>query len=191
MKLSVPTAPFALMIATACAVVATAGQARAQTDNTPARQEPAAAIGGPVGPAPIVPPIDSDGPYLSGKLTDVKFVRTQYLTGLKLKGLLTIVNSGDKTAKQVRARVYISDGPILKPGAEPIAIAPLATLYKEGNLKPKMIDRIRIKHKLPDIVPLEGATDEGIIIGDYLIIVLSADNFPADAGKHIVYGPLP
>jgi hypothetical protein len=141
---------------------------------------------GPIGPAPIVPPVGSvDGPFLSGHFTDLTVKTTKAGNFVKVKGLLTIENIGRKVARNVRVAVYLSPDQARTPGAGPIAKLELSEYHNgNGKIKELGIVTIPIEYKLPTLIASN-------LSGKYLIFVLAANNFRAKAGAPIVEGPLP
>jgi hypothetical protein len=135
----------------------------------------------PVSPPPVIMP---QAPVLKGKLLDVTIKDTTSGSQVKVMARLRILNAGTKTANAVKAAVYLSSSSKLTSTAEPIATLDLSSFYKNGKLGPDDTKFIPLKYKLSSLIAPS-------LTGKYLVIVLSAGNFPAKDGKPVVYGPLP
>jgi hypothetical protein len=179
------------MLATAavCALAALPSMAPAEeplaSKAVPASIKPIGVIG-PIGPAPIVPPVGSaDGPYLRGHLSDLTIKPTKTGKFVKVKGMLKIENIGRKLARSVRASVYLSPDRTRDQGAELIAKLDLAAYdHGDGKIKELGSATIPLEYKLPTLIASN-------LTGKYLILVLAAKGFPAGDGAPIVEGPLP
>jgi hypothetical protein len=141
---------------------------------------------GPIGPAPVVPPIGSfTGPFLVGHFSGLTVKPTKAGNFVKVKGLLTIVNSGLKVAKNVRVIVYLSPDGTRTPGDAPISKLELAAFdHGDGKIEERRTETIPLKYKLPTLIAAN-------LAGKYLIFVFVANNFPAKDGTPVVEGPLP
>jgi hypothetical protein len=123
---------------------------------------------------------------LSGTLKDLTITPTANGNYLKVKGLITLRNSGTKAAKDVTAAVYISATGTLEATAKPIITLDLANFFAgDGKVAPKTKLSIPLKYKVPSLLA-------AALSGQYVIVELSASDVAAGSkGTEIIYGPLP
>jgi hypothetical protein len=139
----------------------------------------------PVEPIGPVGPIVARVPNLSGKLTGVTVKLNPSGKSFKVRGRLTLENTGLKVAKKVTAAVYLSPETTLSTTARPLITLDIADFFAgDGKIKPGDKVSIELKKNVPKLL---AAT----LSGQYIIIVLSGSNVPSDLSKPIVFGPLP
>lgn len=130
---------------------------------------------------------DVKAPQLSGSFSDLSFEPNKSGSKVKLKALLTLVNSGAKAARNVTAAVYLSSDATLDESDQLVVTLHLSD-FADGvaKLKKSSQTTLPLKYKVPSLLG-------SFLAGQYVIVVLGADNLPVgtDNSTQIVIGPLP
>ncbi len=131
----------------------------------------------------ISPP--NKAPLLSGTFSGLSIAPTTNGKYVKLKALLTLLNSGNKAAKDVTATVYLSSDNTLDSGDFKVTTLDLATFFDgDGNIGKGKSVNVPLKYKAPALLASS-------LNGQYVIIVLAAaDQSVETTSTPIVIGPL-